>query len=108
MGLPIRRLILASNENDVLDELFRSGRYRTTKPVVATSSPSMDISKASNFERYVFDLVGRDGARVRTSTAASRRGRIRPAALGQRFRLPAAARTPIDCAPSSRFTTNSA
>ncbi len=65
MGLPIRRLILASNENDVLDEFFRSGRYRTTKPVVATSSPSMDISKASNFERYVFDLVGRDGARVR-------------------------------------------
>ncbi len=65
MGLPIRRLILASNENDVLDEFFRSGRYRTTKPVVATSSPSMDISKASNFERYVSDLVGRDGARVR-------------------------------------------
>jgi threonine synthase len=65
MGLPIRRLILASNENDVLDEFFRSGRYRTTKPVVATSSPSMDISKASNFERYVFDLVARDGARVR-------------------------------------------
>ncbi len=65
MGLPIRRLILASNENDVLDEFFRSGRYRTRKSVVATSSPSMDISKASNFERYVFDLVGRDGARVK-------------------------------------------
>jgi threonine synthase len=65
MGLPIRNLILASNENDVLDEFFRSGRYRTRKSVVATSSPSMDISKASNFERYVFDLVGRDGARVK-------------------------------------------
>ena len=65
MGLPIRRLILASNENDVLDEFFRSGRYRTRKSVVATSSPSMDISKASNFERYVFELVGRDGARVK-------------------------------------------
>jgi threonine synthase len=65
MGLPIRRLILASNENDVLDEFFKSGRYRTRKSVVATSSPSMDISKASNFERYVSDLVGRDGARVR-------------------------------------------
>ncbi len=65
MGLPIRSLILASNENDVLDEFFRSGRYRTRKSVVATSSPSMDISKASNFERYVFDLVGRDGARVK-------------------------------------------
>ncbi len=65
MGLPIRRLILASNENDVLDEFFRTGRYRMRKKVQATSSPSMDISKASNFERYVFDLVGRDGARVR-------------------------------------------
>ncbi len=65
MGLPIRKLILASNENDVLDEFFRTGRYRVRKNVQETSSPSMDISKASNFERYVFDLVGRDGARVR-------------------------------------------
>ena len=67
MGLPIRRLIAASNENDVLDEFFRTGRYRVrkAKEVVATSSPSMDISKASNFERYVYDLVGGDGARVR-------------------------------------------
>lgn len=67
MGLPVRRLILASNENDVLDEFFRSGRYRPrkAKEVKATSSPSMDIAKASNFERYVYDLVGGDGARVR-------------------------------------------
>ncbi len=67
MGLPVRRLILATNENDVLDEFFRSGRYRVRKAaeVQATSSPSMDISKASNFERYVYDLVGRDAARVR-------------------------------------------
>jgi threonine synthase len=65
MGLPIRRLILATNENDVLDEFFRTGRYRVRTSAVATSSPSMDISKASNFERYVFDLVGRDGARVK-------------------------------------------
>jgi len=66
MGLPIRRLILATNENDVLDEFFRSGRYRVraAREVKATSSPSMDISKASNFERYVFDLVDRDPARV--------------------------------------------
>jgi threonine synthase len=61
MGLPIRKLILASNENDVLDEFFRTGKYRVRKAAVATSSPSMDISKASNFERYVFDLVERDG-----------------------------------------------
>ena len=65
MGLPIKHLILASNENDVLDEFFRSGNYRITRAVQHTTSPSMDISKASNFERYVFDLVGRDPARVR-------------------------------------------
>jgi threonine synthase len=65
MGLPIRRLVLATNENSVLDEFFRSGRYRARRKVHETSSPSMDISKASNFERYVFDLVGRDGARVK-------------------------------------------
>ena len=64
MGLPVRRLILASNENDVLDEFFRTGRYRARKAALATSSPSMDISKASNFERYVFDLLGRDSPRV--------------------------------------------
>ena len=65
MGLPIRQLILASNENDVLHEFFRTGRYRVRRAVKETSSPSMDISKASNFERYVFDLVGGDGARLR-------------------------------------------
>jgi len=66
MGLPIRRLVVATNENDVLDEFFRTGRYggRASRDVVATSSPSMDISKASNFERFVFDLVGRDPQRV--------------------------------------------
>jgi len=65
MGLPIRRLILATNENDVLDEYFRTGRYRVRKKAKKTSSPSMDISKASNFERYVYDAVGRDPARLK-------------------------------------------
>src|SRR5690606_38529398 len=62
MGLPIGRLILATNENNVLDEVFRTGVYRprATAETHVTSSPSMDISKASNFERFVFDLVGRD------------------------------------------------
>ncbi len=64
MGLPVSRLILATNENDVLDEFFRSGRYRVRRAAVATSSPSMDISKASNFERYAFELVGRDAKRL--------------------------------------------
>ncbi|MGE5144243.1 MAG: threonine synthase, partial [Acidobacteriota bacterium] len=68
MGLPIRRLILATNENDVLDEFFRTGRYRIRPAgeVLPTSSPSMDISKASNFERFVFDLVDRDASVVRS------------------------------------------
>jgi threonine synthase len=65
MGLPIKNLILATNENNVLDEFFRTGRYRVRSEVHQTSSPSMDISKASNFERFIFDLVGRDPARVR-------------------------------------------
>jgi len=67
MGLPIHRLVLATNENDVLDEFFRTGTYRPrgTAQTHATSSPSMDIGKASNFERFVFDLVGRDSARTR-------------------------------------------
>ena len=67
MGLPIARLVLATNENDVLDEFFKSGIYRPrgTAETSVTSSPSMDISKASNFERFIFDLVGRDPAVVR-------------------------------------------
>ncbi len=66
MGLPIRRLVLATNENDVLDEFFRTGRYRPRKAadVATTSSPSMDISKASNFERFVWDMVDGDGDKV--------------------------------------------
>lgn len=67
MGLPIDKLVVATNENDVLDEFFRTGVYRprTSASTQQTSSPSMDISKASNFERFVFDLVGRDAAKVR-------------------------------------------
>jgi threonine synthase len=67
MGLPIQRLVLATNENNVLDEFFRTGSYRVrgSSDTFETSSPSMDISKASNFERFVFDLLKRDGARVK-------------------------------------------
>lgn len=66
MGIPIKQLILATNENNVLEEFFKTGVYRPRKgnEVAVTSSPSMDISKASNFERYVFDLVGRDRVRM--------------------------------------------
>jgi threonine synthase len=68
MGLPIRHLVVATNENDVLDEFFRTGTYRPrpAAQVQRTSSPSMDISKASNFERFVYDLVGRDPGVVRS------------------------------------------
>jgi len=67
MGLPIRRLVVATNENNVLDEFFRTGRYRVRAPreTRATSSPSMDISKASNFERFIYDWTGADAPRVR-------------------------------------------
>ncbi len=67
MGLPIDKLVVATNENDVLDEFFKTGIYRprAAASTYQTSSPSMDISKASNFERFVFDLVGRNSAKMR-------------------------------------------
>jgi threonine synthase len=80
MGLPIAKLVVATNENDVLDEFFRTGVYRvrSSADTHETSSPSMDISKASNFERFVFDLLGRDGARVKAlfGDALARTGRF--------------------------------
>ena len=80
MGLPIAKLVVATNENDVLDEFFRTGVYRVraSADTHETSSPSMDISKASNFERFVFDLLGRDGGRVKAlfGEQLSRTGRF--------------------------------
>ncbi|AZA13450.1 threonine synthase [Corynebacterium choanae] len=64
MGLPIDKLIVATNENSVLEEFFRTGRYQVDREALQTSSPSMDISKASNFERFVFDLLDRDASRI--------------------------------------------
>ncbi len=78
MGLPIDQLVVATNENDVLDEFFRTGVYRvrSSADTHETSSPSMDISKASNFERFVFDLLGRDACRTQAlfGDALSREG----------------------------------
>lgn len=67
MGLPIKQLVVATNENNVLDEFFKTGVYRVraAKDTHHTSSPSMDISKASNFERFMFDLMGRDTEKTR-------------------------------------------
>lgn len=80
MGLPIDKLVVATNENNVLEEFLHTGVYRvrSSTDTVETSSPSMDISKASNFERFVFDLLGRDGARVKAlfSDTLSREGRF--------------------------------
>jgi threonine synthase len=63
MGVPIERLIVGTNENDILDRFFRTGEMRTER-VVPTISPAMDIQVSSNFERLLFDLLGRDGAGV--------------------------------------------
>jgi len=80
MGLPIAHLVVATNENDVLDEFFKTGVYRVraSADTQQTSSPSMDISKASNFERFVFDLLGRDGVRIKAlfGEALARLGRF--------------------------------
>ncbi|WP_372528344.1 threonine synthase [Piscinibacter sp.] len=80
MGLPIKQLVLATNENNVLDEFFRTGSYRVrgSAETHETSSPSMDISKASNFERFVFDLLGRDAQRTKQlfKTEVEQRGRF--------------------------------
>ncbi len=64
MGFPISKLVVATNENDILKRFFRTGIYAATD-VVATVSPSMDIQVASNFERYIYYCMGGDGARVR-------------------------------------------
>lgn len=76
MGLPVDQLIVATNENDVLDEFFKTGVYapRGSANTYHTSSPSMDISKASNFERFVYDLVGQDSAKVRELWSAVDKG----------------------------------
>ncbi|WP_251973504.1 threonine synthase [Sphaerotilus microaerophilus] len=78
MGLPVKHLVVATNENNVLEEFFRTGSYRVrgSAETFETSSPSMDISKASNFERFVYDLLGRDGARTKAlfADALSREG----------------------------------
>ena len=68
MGLPIERLVIATNENDILARTLQTGRYEV-RGVKATQSPSMDIQVSSNFERLLFDAYGRDGAAVRNLMA---------------------------------------
>ena len=66
MGLPIDRLVVATNDNDILARALKSGRYEM-KAVKATTSPSMDIQISSNFERLLFEAYGRDASAVRTA-----------------------------------------
>ncbi len=91
MGLPIRRLVLATNENDVLDEFFRTGSYRVRSAAETheTSSPSMDISKASNFERFVFDALWRDAVRTRKLFAEVETRRVFSLTADERARVAA-------------------
>jgi threonine synthase len=65
MGLPIARLICASNQNNVLADFFHSGIYNIKRPFHLTSSPSMDILISSNFERFLFEVSGRDSKKIR-------------------------------------------
>ncbi len=71
MGLPIDRLVIASNVNDILPRTLTSGAYEM-REVVATTSPSMDIQISSNFERYLFEASGRDAALIRAKMGALR------------------------------------
>ena len=83
MGLPIDRLVVATNVNDILTRTIATGTYEL-REVVPTSSPSMDIQVASNFERLLFDIHGRDGRAVRAlmaSFAQSRRFALSAQAL---------------------------
>ena len=64
MGLPIKKLICASNKNNVLSDFFLEGTYNSNRPFYLTSSPSMDILISSNFERFLFEISGRDAART--------------------------------------------
>ncbi len=63
-GLPIEKLIIANNDNDIVTRFVSNGDY-SIKDVIATQSPSIDISIASNFERYLFEVMGRDSAALR-------------------------------------------
>jgi threonine synthase len=85
MGLPVERLLVATNVNDILVRTLKTGTYEV-REVTATASPSMDIQVSSNFERLLFDAYGRDPAAVRAlmgSLAQSRRFSIAQSALSQ-------------------------
>jgi threonine synthase len=98
MGLPIDRLVIATNVNDILTRTLASGTYEL-RAVVSTTSPSMDIQVSSNFERLLFEAYGRDGNAVRSlmgSLSQSRRFSLSAGALSQIRALFAANRADED------------
>ncbi|HEX2147313.1 MAG TPA: threonine synthase [Pseudorhizobium sp.] len=83
MGLPIERLVIATNDNDILARTLKSGRYEM-RGVKATTSPSMDIQISSNFERLLFEAYGRDPTAVRAAMAGLKQSgafEVQPEAL---------------------------
>jgi threonine synthase len=105
MGLPIDRLVIATNVNDILARTFTTGAY-TLREVIATASPSMDIQVSSNFERLLFEAYGRDGKQVAAlmgSLAQSRRFALSARALGELRALFSAGRADEEeCAATMR------
>ena len=65
MGLPVHKLIVASNANNILSDFFNTGKYDVNRKFFKTMSPSMDILVSSNLERLIFEVTGRDSAKVR-------------------------------------------
>jgi threonine synthase len=105
MGLPIDRLVVATNVNDILVRTFATGTYEM-RDVIATTSPSMDIQVSSNFERLLFDAYGRDASAVRNlmgSLAQSRRFALSAQALKElRARFTADRADEQECAAEIR------
>lgn len=104
MGLPISRLVIASNSNDILPRAFETGVYEM-RDVVATSSPSMDIQISSNFERFLYEASGRDDNAIRNqmnTLAQGRRFEVGPALGGYRAEFEAAAASEDEIAEAIR------
>ena len=87
MGLPIERLVIASNVNDILPRTLHGGTYEM-REVIATTSPSMDIQISSNFERYLFEASGRDAPLIRAKMRALKRNGQLRSRLARRHHAP--------------------
>ena len=76
MGLPIAKLICASNENKVLYDFFRTGKYDRNREFILTSSPSMDILISSNLERLIYRIAGENAEEMQTDDSIVYRWKI--------------------------------